>query len=81
MTLDEVTGLIAALTALAIAVGGVIAAVKVLAEVRLGNDKTDVVHTQLNSQKRAADQRDEQLRTLLQNAGIDIPPDPNLKGR
>ena len=49
-----------------------------LAEVRTGNAKTDEVHDQLNSAKRVADQRDEQLRTALTDANIAVPPDPNL---
>jgi hypothetical protein len=86
MTVADITGLITALTALAIAVGGVITALKVLREVKTGNeltqagnDKTDVVHHQLNSQKQAADRYQQDLRTALQTAGVAIPDDESLE--
>ena len=93
MTIADVTGLITALTALAVAVGGVIAALKVLKEVKTGNEltqtgnqltrtgnvMTDRVHKQLNSQKHAADRYQQDLRTALQNAGVDIPNDESLE--
>jgi hypothetical protein len=86
MTVSDVTGLITALTALAIAVGGVVTAIKVLREVKTGNeltqagnDKTDVVHHQLNSQKKAADKYQQDLRMALQSAGVAIPDDESLE--
>jgi hypothetical protein len=78
MTLDHVTGLVTALTALVIAVGGALTALKLLREVKVGNAKTDVVHAQLNSQKKASDQYQEDLRGALQEAGVTIPVDASL---
>ena len=85
MTIDHVTGLITALTALVIAVGGALTALKVLREVKagnaltkVGNAKTDVVHAQLNSQKLAAEQYQQDLRGALQEAGVPIPDDQSL---
>jgi hypothetical protein len=93
MTVADVTGLITALTALAIAVGGVITALKVLREVKVGNELTQTgneltqtgnamtgkVHQQLNSQKHAADKYQQDLRTALQTAGVTIPDDVSLE--
>lgn len=76
--LDSITGVIAAVTGLVIAVGGAMAAYKVLWEVRSGNTMTDAVHDQLNSAKRSADQLQESMRTALQDAGVRIPLDPSL---
>jgi hypothetical protein len=85
MALDHVTGLVTALTALVIAVGGALTALKLLREVKVGNAltkvgnaKTDIVHAQLNSQKKEADQYQEDLRTALQDANITIPLDASL---
>ena len=85
MAIDQLTGLVTALTALAIAVGGALTALKVLREVKVGNAltkagnaKTDVVHAQLNSQKKASDQYQEDLRGALQEAGVTIPTDASL---
>jgi hypothetical protein len=78
--------LVTALTALAIAVGGVITALKVLREVKAGNELTQTgnvmtgrVHQQLNSQKQAADKYQQDLRTALQSAGVAIPDDESLE--
>ena len=86
MTVADITGLVTALTALAIAVGGVITALKVLREVktgntltRIGNQKTDAVHTQLNSAKEAADRYEQDLRSALQTAGVPIPDNQSLE--
>ena len=93
MTIADITGLVTALTALAIAVGGVITALKVLREVktgnaltqtgntltRIGNQKTDAVHTQLNSAKEAADRYEQDLRSALQTAGVPIPDNQSLE--
>ena len=86
MTVSDVTALLTAVTALVIAIGGVITAVKVLREVKtgnaltqVGNDKTDAVHNQLNSAKDAADTYQQDLRTALQTAGVAIPDDKSLE--
>lgn len=79
MAVNDVTGLITALTALAIAIGGVITAIKVLREIRIGNDKTDAVHDQLNSAKTASDRLEQDYRHALQEAGISIPTDRSLR--
>lgn len=47
--LADITHLITALTALFVAVGGVFTAIRLLREVRTGNDKTDAVHRKLES--------------------------------
>ena len=79
MTVNQITNLVTALTGLFIAIGGVIAAIKVLHEVRAGNVKTDEVHAQLNSNLQASNAYQESLRTALQEAGITIPTDPSLQ--
>jgi hypothetical protein len=87
VTIADITSLVTALTALAIAVGGVITAIKVLRGVKTGNDLTQTgndmtarVHKQLNSQKTAADKYQQDLRTALQSAGVTIPDDESLEG-
>ena len=71
--------LVTALTALAIAVGGVLAHIRTLREVKAGNEMTGEVHQQLNSAKHASDKYQQDLRTALQHAGVAIPKDESLE--
>jgi hypothetical protein len=72
MTVDDFTGIITALTGLAIAIGGVIAAVRI-------QRKVDAVHVQLNSAKDASDRYQQDLRDALEQAGVKIPVDQSLR--
>lgn len=78
MTVQDVTSIITALTGLAIAVGGVLATIKVLTEIRAGTAATGAVHDQLNSAKTASDQYQQDLRTALTTAGVPVPDDASL---
>jgi len=79
VNLTEITGLVTALTAMLIAVGGVLAHIRTLREVKAGNELTGEVHQQLNSAKHAADRYQQDLRTALQDAGVSIPNDDSLE--
>jgi hypothetical protein len=72
MTVDDLTGVITALSGLAIAVGGLIAAIKI-------HRKVEAVHIQLNSAKDASDRYEQDLRDALEQAGVKIPADQSLR--
>lgn len=77
MTVTEVTGLVSALTALVVAIGGVITAIKVLREVKTGNQLTETgnhlsrqMRRQLFSQRSAVDKYQEDVLTALAGASV-----------
>jgi hypothetical protein len=87
VTVAEITGLISALTALIVAIGGVITAIKVLREVKTGNQLTKTgnsmtgsVHKKLNKQKLVVEKYQHDVLTALQSAGVTIPDEEGENG-
>lgn len=71
MNLGDISNIITALAGLVIAVGGLVAAIKI-------TRKVDAVHVQLNSAKDASDRYQQDLRDALEQAGVKIPVDQRL---
>lgn len=73
--LGSVAGIITALTGLVVAVGGLIVSIKVLIPAKKTAEET---HKLVNQQSTDAHVYQQDLRTALQEAGVDIPPDKSL---
>lgn len=71
----SIAGIITATTSLIVAIGGLIVSLKVLIPIK---KTAEVTHSIVNQAKTNADAYQQDLRTALQQAGVDIPPDKSL---